>query len=109
MSNKQTHQDTNGHTDGITIRVAGPQDSRELQTLAERDSREVPAGRMIVAIAKGRIRAAAPMSGADPISDPFAHTSEMVALLAARVDQLRGRGGSGLRGRVHRALTPTLG
>ena len=75
-----------------------------LRTLAERDSREVPAGSMLVAVVGGDIRAAAPVSGEEPISDPFIRSGEIVALLAARVDQLRGRDGRGLRARIGRAL-----
>ena len=104
MYNTGTQQHTNGHTDGITIRPALPGEHGEIHTLAERDSREVPEGTVLVAVVEGRIRAAAPVSGEEPISDPFSRSGEIVALLAARVDQLRGRGGSGLRARIGRAL-----
>jgi len=104
MYNTQTQAHTNRHAEGITIRLALPGDHGDLRTLAERDSRDLPAGSMLVAVVGGRIRAAAPVSGEEPISDPFSRADEFVALLAARVDQLRGRGGRGLRARIGRAL-----
>ena len=104
MYNTRTQAHTNRHADGITIRLALPTDHGDLRTLAERDSREVPAGSMLLAVVGGRIRAAAPVSGEEPISDPFSRSGELVALLATRVDQLRGGDGRGLRARIGRAL-----
>jgi hypothetical protein len=104
MYNTNTHFHTNGHTDGITIRLAVAGDRDDLHLLAERDSRELPAGAMLVAVVAGHIRAATPVSGEEPISDPFSHSSELVDLLNARVEQLRGRGGRGLRARLGRVL-----
>lgn len=102
MYNTTTHQHTNGHADGITIRLAGAGDRGDLRILAERDSRDLPAGPMLVAIVNGRISAAAPVTGEQPISDPFIRSGELVALLTARVNQLHGRDGRGLRSRLGR-------
>lgn len=111
MYNSTTQDHTKGHTcgshaDGITIRRAVAGDHPALRNLAERDSRDLPAGSMLVAVVGGHIRAAAPVSGEEPISDPFNRSGELVALLSARVDQLRGRDGRGLRARLGRLRVP---
>lgn len=101
MYNIETQEHTGGQAEGITIRIAAPGDHDELRTLAERDSRLLPRGPMLVAVVEGSIRAAAPVSGEQPISDPFSRSGEFAALLAARVEQLRGDG-RGLRARLGR-------
>ncbi len=91
-------------TQEITIRLARTGDHSALGALAERDSRELPAGDLLVAEVSGEIRAALPVSGGEAIADPFSRSDELVRLLSARIDQLNGRGGSGLRARLGRAL-----
>lgn len=73
----------------ITIRVAGPADADGLRRLAERDSASLPAGRILVAVSGGEIRAAISLAG-EVIADPFHPSVEMVGLLRARLEQLRG-------------------
>ncbi len=88
----------------ITIRTAGPDDLAPLLELAERDSASVPRGELLVAESEGEIRAAISIVGGAIIADPFHPTDGLVRLLAARVDQLRGRGAKGLRASLGRVL-----
>jgi len=104
MYNTDTRFDTNGHAADITIRLACPSDREALRTLAERDSRVLPAGAMLVAVIDDVIRAAVPIAAGEPIADPFRPSEELIGLLSARAEQLRGRGGSGFRARLGRAL-----
>lgn len=100
MYNMNTHMaDTS-----ITIRMARQTDLGSLIELAERDSASLPRGELLVAEGEGEIRAAISISHGTVIADPFHPTDGLVRLLAARVDQLRGRGGKGLRAKVGRAL-----
>lgn len=86
------------------IRFAVPSDAAALVALADRDSATLPEGRLLVAESGGALRAAMSVASGDHVADPFAHTAGMVRLLSARVDQLRGRGGRGLRAGIGRAL-----
>lgn len=96
--------DTHSIDRSITIRLACPDDLASLVELAERDSASVPGGELLVAESEGDIRAAISTSHGTIIADPFHPTDGLVRLLAARVDQLRGRGGKGLRARLGRAF-----
>jgi hypothetical protein len=103
MYNIGTHTSIATEAD-ITIRLARSGDEAALRALAERDSRPLPAGELLVAEVDGSIRAAAPITGGGAIADPFTRSGELVTLLSERVEQLRGRGrGKGLRARFGRA------
>lgn len=77
----------------VTIREAADGDRTELERLAQRDSAEVPAGRLLIAESAGEVRAALSLTSGDAIADPFHRTAELVALLRARAEQA-GRGRS---------------
>jgi len=73
----------------VLIRAARGSDGRALAALAELDSAEVPAGRLLVAEADGELVAAlAPHSGAR-IANPFKPTADVVALLELRAGRTR--------------------
>jgi hypothetical protein len=73
----------------ITIRLSRPTDVDELRRVAERDSRPVPAGEMLIAIVEGEIRAAISLSGGEAIADPFHPTEELVRMLALRRSEVQ--------------------
>lgn len=73
----------------IVIRFARPEDRPALIRLAGRDSQPVPDGELLVAEAKGEIRAALPLDGHQPVADPFHPTAELVRLLEVRRGQLK--------------------
>ena len=91
----------------ILIRDSGPEDALALMQLAELDSHAPPAGRVLVAEAAGKIRAAIAVDDDTLIADPFVATSSLEDLLRLRVMQIReaarrdrGRSG-GLFGGLH--------
>ncbi len=74
----------------ITIRAAGLQDAEALRRLAQRDSRAVPEGQLLIALVEGEARAAISLASGETIADPFHRTEELVGMLTLRGSQLRG-------------------
>jgi len=72
----------------VTLRYASAGDAERLHTLAELDSSSAPVGPALVAEVDGRIRAALPLDGTEPISDPFHRGAELIELLRMRALQL---------------------
>jgi hypothetical protein len=72
----------------VTLRYAAADDSDRLRYLAELESASPPVGEALVAEVDGRIRAALPLDGASPISDPFHRGAELIELLRIRAGQL---------------------
>ena len=73
----------------VSIREATLADSSAIEALAALDSKNRPHGRLLVAEVDGGIVAALPIAGGPAIADPFRRTSELVALLELRAEQLR--------------------
>src|SRR5215217_3649244 len=88
----------------VAIRAADDRDVLELMRLADLDSRPVPAGRVLVAEAGGRIRAALSVDRDAMIADPFVATAELQALLRLRAEQMRRERRAGRRSGVLSAL-----
>lgn len=74
----------------ITIRAAGPEDVEALHRLAQRDSRAVPGGELLIALVDGEARAAISLASGETIADPFHRTEELVGMLTLRGSRLRG-------------------
>jgi hypothetical protein len=72
----------------VTLRYAAAGDAQRLRHLAELDSAAAPSGPALVAEIDGRIRAALPLDGTQPIADPFHRGAELLALLRMRAAQL---------------------
>jgi hypothetical protein len=73
----------------VTLRFAVAGDRERLRYLAELDSAPAPAGSALVAEVDGRLRAALPLDGGQPIGDPFFRGAELLELLRLRALQLR--------------------
>ena len=71
-------------TQPLLIREATEHDRAALVRLAQRDTEQVPAGRMLVAETGGELRAAVEIESGHAIADPFRHTADLVGLLRAR-------------------------
>ena len=82
MMYHRKHDET--ETRSITIRLTRPSDVDELRRVAQRDSRTVPDGEVLIAIDQGEIRAAISLRSGEVIADPFHHTEELVRMLAMR-------------------------
>jgi hypothetical protein len=74
----------------LVIREATAADNEALERLAQRDSADLPEGRMLVAEIAGEPRAAVTLDGKSAIADPFARTAELLALLGTRARQVKG-------------------
>jgi len=83
----------------ISIRLAAAADLPALRRVAERDSRLLPPGDLLVAEAQGEVHAALSLQTGESIADPFRPTAAMVELLKLRARQ-SSRGGQGTWGRV---------
>jgi hypothetical protein len=89
---------TTDHQNGTstTIRAAGPADAAALRRLAQRDTRPLPEGDLLVAIVEGEARAAISLANGETIADPFHPTAELVDMLELHGSRLDGepqRGG----------------
>jgi hypothetical protein len=79
-----------GPPDSITIRATAPEDEDALRRLAQRDTRAVPDGELLIALVNGEPRAAVSLASGEAIADPFHHTAELVRMLMVRRSHLRG-------------------
>lgn len=76
-------------TRDVELRLCRVADDPQLEQLAELEGRAVPDGRFVLAAVRGRIVAALPLTGGDPLRDPFARTEHLIGLLELRAAQLR--------------------
>jgi hypothetical protein len=72
----------------ITVRRSRSGDEAALERLAALDSAKPLRGPALIAESGGRMLAAMPLRSGRPIADPFAPTTELVALLRLRREQL---------------------
>ena len=77
----------------VELRLCTVSDDQALDDLAMLSGRPVPPGRLVVAIVEGRLVAAVPLTGGQPLADPFERTEQLVRLLELRAVQLREAGG----------------
>ena len=84
----------------ITIRLARSADAEQIRRLAQRDSASEPVGELLVALVGDQMRAAVSIEGGQTIADPFHPSTELVALLSERAEQMNPRKGRGLLSRL---------
>jgi|SRR5215203_5282077 len=75
--------------DAVLIRPAAETDAGTLKRLAQLDSSSVLDGDVLLAEVDGRVLAALRVDDRVYVADPFARTSDLVDLLAARADRIR--------------------
>jgi hypothetical protein len=73
----------------IIIRPARPADTDAVRSVAQRDSRAVPGGDLLIAVVNREVQAAIALDGGDVIADPFRRTEELVRMLALRRLQMQ--------------------
>jgi hypothetical protein len=78
----------------ITLRLSDRAEEPEIERLAELSGRAAPSGRYLVAEVDGQVWAALPLSGGEPIGDPFLPAMEVKELLSLRAAQLEAHAGS---------------
>ena len=89
----------------VAIRPATADDLADVVRLARLDSARVPAGRLLLGVVDGRLRAAVAIDSGVAIADPFVPTADVVALLSLRAARLRGELAGGRVDRVRALLT----
>jgi hypothetical protein len=72
----------------VTIRPAQLADADAVRRVAQRDSRGVPAGDLLIAAVGTEIRAAISVQSGEVIADPFRRTEDLVRMLALRRSQM---------------------
>jgi hypothetical protein len=91
----------------LSLRHATPADEGAVAYLCQLEEAERLTGEVLVAYAGGRAVAALSLADGRAVSDPFARTADVVALLRLRARQARSRPGArlrlGLRLRLRRA------
>ncbi|MEA2413088.1 MAG: hypothetical protein QOC77_3649 [Thermoleophilaceae bacterium] len=75
-------------TEPVLMRHASTEDSARIRTLALLDDKRIPAGPFLVAEAGGEIVAARSLSTGAVVADPFRLTSDIVAMLRLRANQV---------------------
>jgi len=78
----------------ITIRAARPEDRDALRRVAQRDTRAVPGGEVLLALVDGEPRAAISLSSGEAVADPFHPTADLVRMLELHRLELRRNGGT---------------
>src|SRR5215203_911207 len=79
-----------GGYDSVAVRMAGPDDEAAIRRIAALDGRKAPSGRVLVAEADGEVIAALSASDGARAADPFRWTSEVMALMEMRAEQIAG-------------------
>jgi hypothetical protein len=92
--------------EAVTIRLAAPDDGRELELLARAHGAEVSAGPRLIAELEGRPVATMLLRDRAVIADPSERTNDVVELLRVRAAQLHGKARlrATLQGSVVRAM-----
>jgi len=88
----------------ITIRGAVAEDVEALDRLAQRDTRAIPDGELLIALVGTEVRAAISLVSGETVADPFHPTEELLDMLTLRASEVRG--GRKTRGRRFRSATP---
>ena len=72
----------------ITLRLSDPAEEPAIERLGELSGRPIPSGLYLVADVDGQVWAAIPLSGGEPVADPFLPALEVKELLKLRATQL---------------------
>lgn len=73
----------------IVIRAARAEDVPNLRALAQRDTRPLPDGELLVALVGDEPRAAISLASGEVVADPFHRTEELVKMLTLRLSQVQ--------------------
>jgi hypothetical protein len=98
------HIASNQNSGSVVIRAASTSDAAALRRVAERDSRAIPDGQLLLAEVDGETQAAIALATGEVIADPFRPTAELVRMLVLRRSQLQGE----LRRPSRRAASPAF-
>src|SRR5215203_6039305 len=88
-SKRSTYAHPGGYN-SVAVRRARPDDEHAILRIASLDGTKAPTGQVLVAEADGEIVAALSATDGSRAADPFRWTSEVMALLEMRAEQLAG-------------------
>jgi hypothetical protein len=77
-----------GGYDSVAVRLAHAEDEEAIRRIAALDGKKAPEGRILVAEADHEVIAALAINGGHAVADPFRWTSDVVALMEMRAEQL---------------------
>ena len=92
----------------IELRLAADADAAAVRELAERDSRSVPSGPLLVVESAGRLLAAISLESGEAIADPFEPTAHLLAALRAHAAAQRIERRKPWRRERQRGLQPAM-
>jgi hypothetical protein len=73
----------------LVIRGARRDDEAAIHRLAQLEGRRLDGSQLLVAELDGEVLAALPLTGKEPVADPFEPTAQLVEMLKVRAGQLR--------------------
>jgi hypothetical protein len=76
-------------TTNLTLRLDRAGDASRLYQLAALSERRLAGGAFVLAEIDGRLVAALPVDGGEPLADPFVPTAHLLPLLRLRATQIR--------------------
>lgn len=85
---KRSTSSRQGGYDSVSVRLARPEDEAAIRRIASLDGKKAPAGRVLVAEADNAVIAALSVASGEAVADPFRWTSDVVALMEMRAEQL---------------------
>jgi hypothetical protein len=74
--------------DSVAVRMAREEDVNAIYRIAALDDKKAPQGRVLVAEADGELIAALGIDGGSAVADPFRWTSDVLALMEMRAEQI---------------------
>jgi hypothetical protein len=77
-----------GGYDSVAVRLARPEDEASIHRVASLDGKKAPQGRVLVAEADREVIAALAIDSGAVVADPFRWTSDVIALMEMRAEQL---------------------
>ena len=87
-TSKRSTSSRMGGYDSVAVRLARPEDESAIRRIALLDGKKAPEGRLLVAEADREIIAALAIAGGHAVADPFRWTSDVVALMEMRAEQI---------------------
>ena len=86
-SNRSTSSRLGGYH-SVAVRLARPEDEGAIRRIASLDGKKAPSGPLLVAEADNEVIAALSIASGEAVADPFRWTSDVVALMEMRAEQL---------------------
>ena len=86
-SKRSTSSRLDGY-DSVAVRLARAEDEQAIRRIAALDGKKAPEGRVLVAEADAEVIAALAIESGRAVADPFRWTSDVVALMQMRAEQI---------------------